>query len=168
MSFKSQFLAASAAILMATTAFAEGVEVHDPYARSASSMATTGAAFMVIHNHGGPDDRLIGATSDVAARVELHTHREDENGVMRMIHVEEGLELPTDGEIIMERGGHHVMFMGLNAPFTQGDVIDVTLVFETAGEIVVQVPVDLERQPGEGAHSGHDHKHDHSHGTKTD
>jgi len=35
-------------------------------------------------------------------------------------------------------------------------------------EIVVQVPVDLERQPGEGAHSGHDQKHEHSHGTKTD
>lgn len=180
MSFKSQFLAASAAILMATTAFANGVEVHDPYARSASSMATTGAAFMVIHNHGGPDDRLIGATSDVAARVELHTHREDANGVMRMIHVEEGFDLPTDGEILMERGGHHVMFMGLNAPLVQGDVIDVTLIFETAGEVVVQVPVDMERQPGEGAHSGHDHshghshdhksehKHDHSHGTKTD
>ena len=180
MSFKSQFLAASAAILMATTAFANGVEVHDPYARSASSMATTGAAFMVIHNHGGPDDRLIGATSDVAARVELHTHREDANGVMRMIHVEEGFDLPTDGEILMERGGHHVMFMGLNAPLVQGDVIDVTLIFEKAGEVVVQVPVDMERQPGEGAHSGHDHshghshdhksehKHDHSHGTKKD
>jgi len=174
MSFKSTFLAASAAILMATTAFAEGVEVHHPYARSASNMATTGAAFMVIHNHGGPDDRLIGATSDVAARVELHTHREDDNGVMRMIHVEEGFDLPTDGEIIMERGGHHVMFMGLNAPLTQGDVIDVTLIFETAGEVVVQVPVDLERQPGAGAHSGHGQSHSHSqshshgHGTKKD
>ncbi|MFU8883711.1 MAG: copper chaperone PCu(A)C [Rhodobacterales bacterium] len=172
MSFKSQFLAASAAILMATTAFANGVEVQDPYARSASNMATTGAAFMVIHNHGGPDDRLIGATSEVAARVELHTHREDANGVMRMIHVEEGFDLPSDGEIIMERGGHHVMFMGLNAPLVQGDVIDVTLIFETAGEVVVQVPVDMKRQPGEGAHAGHDHsqehKHGHSHGTKKD
>lgn len=160
MSFKSRFLAASAAILMATTAFAEGVKVDNPYARSASEMATTGAAFMVIRNNGGPDDRLIGVTSDVAARVELHTHREDDNGVMRMIHVEEGFDLPGDGEIIMERGGHHVMFMGLTAPLVQGDVIGVTLVFETAGEVVVPVPVDLERQPGAGAHSGHGAKKD--------
>lgn len=164
MSFKSQLLAASAAILMATTAFANGVEVHDPYARSASNMATTGAAFMVIHNHGGPDDRLIGATSDVAARVELHTHREDENGVMRMIHVEEGFDLPTDGEIIMERGGHHVMFMGLTQPFSQGDIISLTLVFEQAGNVQIDVPVDLDRAPQDGAHGGHSHNHGHSQG----
>jgi periplasmic copper chaperone A len=155
MSFKSTILAATAAIVMASTAFAEGVEVHDAYARSASEMAATGAAFMVIHNHGGAPDRLVGASSDIAARVELHTHREDSNGVMRMIHVEEGFDLPTDGEIIMERGGHHVMFMGLTKPLKQGDVIDLTLTFETAGDVVVQVPVDLERQPQAGAHGGH-------------
>ena len=167
MSFTSRILAASAAVFIATTAMASGVEVHDPYARSASSMATTGAAFMVIHNHGGPDDRLIGVSTDIAERAELHTHREDDNGVMRMIHVEEGFDLPTDGEIILERGGHHVMFMGLNAPMVQGDVIDVTLIFETAGEVVVQVPVDLERAPGDDAHSGHGGHGGHSgHGTK--
>ncbi len=158
MSFKPTILAASAAIFMAATAFAEGVEVRDAYARSASEMAQTGAAFMVIHNQGGASDRLIGVSSDAAAKVELHTHHEDSNGVMRMIHVEEGFDLPTDGEIVMERGGNHVMFMGLIAPFKQGDMIDLTLIFETAGEVVVQVPVDLDRQPqasGHGNHSGH-------------
>lgn len=155
MSFKSTILAASAAVFMAFPAFAAGIEVHDAYARSASEMATTGAAFMVIHNHGGAADRLIGVTSDVAEKVELHTHREDANGVMRMIHVEDGFDLPEDGEIVMERGGHHVMFMGLKAPMAQGDMIDLTLVFAQAGEVAVQVPVDLERMPQAGAHGGH-------------
>jgi periplasmic copper chaperone A len=155
MSLKSIICAAGAAAFLAFPAFAQGIEVHDAYARSASGMATTGAAFMVIHNHGGAADRLIGVSSDVAEKVELHTHREDANGVMRMIHVEEGFELPTDGEIVMERGGHHVMFMGLTAPMVQGDVIDLTLVFAQAGEVTVQVPVDLERMPQAGAHGGH-------------
>lgn len=164
MSFTPRLLAAGAALFLATTAFAEGIEVHDAYARSASAMAQTGAAFMVIHNHGGPDDRLVGAASDIAARVELHTHEEDTNGVMRMIHVEQGFDLPTDGEIILQRGGHHVMFMGLTAPLEQGDMIDLTLVFEQAGEVTVQVPVDLERMPEAGAHGGHGgHSKGHNH-----
>lgn len=155
MSFKSTILAASAAVFLAFPAFAQGIEVQDPYARSASEMATTGAAFMVITNTGGAADRLIGASSDVAEKVELHTHKEDANGVMRMIHVEEGFDLPEDGEIVMERGGHHVMFMGLKAPMVQGDMIDLTLVFAQAGEVAVQVPIDLERMPQAGAHGGH-------------
>jgi copper(I)-binding protein len=158
MSFKSKVLAASAAVFMAFPAFAAEIEVNDAYARSASDMAATGAAFMVINNNGGPADRLIGVSSDVADKVELHTHREDANGVMRMIHVEEGFELPADGEIVMARGGHHVMFMGLKAPMKQGDMIDLTLTFEQAGDVVVQVPVDLERKPehgAQGSHGGH-------------
>jgi copper(I)-binding protein len=165
MSLKSTILAASAAVFLAFPAFAQAIEVHDAYARSASSMATTGAAFMVIHNHGRAADRLIGASSEVAEKVELHTHREDANGVMRMIHVEEGFDLPTDGEIVMERGGHHVMFMGLKAPMVQGEMIDLTLVFEQAGAVAVQVPVDLERMPQAGAHGAHGGHGTMDHGT---
>lgn len=157
MSFKSTILAASAAVFLALPALAAGIEVQDPYARSASDMATTGAAFMVITNAGGTADRLIGVASEAAEKVELHTHREDSNGVMRMIHVEEGFDLPADGQIVMERGGHHVMFMGLKKPMAQGDMIDVTLTFEQAGDVTVQIPVDLERQPQAGAHGGMTH-----------
>lgn len=157
MSFKSTIIAASAAAFLALPAFAAGIEVHDAYARSASEMAVTGGAFMVIQNQGGEADRLIGASSDAAEKVELHTHKEDANGVMRMIHVEEGFDLPADGEIVMERGGHHVMFMGLKQPMKQGDMIDLILTFEKAGDVVVQVPVDLERQPQAGAHGSMNH-----------
>jgi copper(I)-binding protein len=72
---------------------------------------------------------------------------------MRMIHVEEGFALPEGGEIRMERGGHHVMLMGLTAPFEQGGTIPLTLIFETSGEVTLDVPVDLERAPADG----HDH-----------
>lgn len=154
MSFKSALLAASAAIAFALPALAADIIVMDPYARSASASAKTGAAFMVIHNHGAIDDRLIGVASPAAKKVELHTHIEDASGVMKMTHVEEGFALPSDGMIMMKRGGHHVMFMGLTAPFDQGNMVPVTLIFETAGEIEIEVPVDLERKD-DGM--GHDH-----------
>jgi copper(I)-binding protein len=118
----------------------------------------TAAAFMVIYNQGGAADRLIGVRSDVAARTELHTHISDENGVMQMVEVEEGFELPTDGEILMQRGSHHVMFMGVTEPLVDGQVIPVTLVFETAGEVVVDVTVDMDRAAADAMdHGSMDH-----------
>lgn len=152
MSFKSALIAGLFAAFSATTAFADGIEVHDAYAR-ANPGAKAGAAFMMIHNHGGEADRLIGVASPAAKRVELHTHIEDANGVMQMVHVEEGFELPTDGEIHMERGGKHVMFMGLTDSFDDGNMIPLTLIFEKAGEIAIEIEVDLDREDGAG------HKH---------
>ena len=151
--FKTSALIGATALFLATSAMAE-IEVHDAYARSSASMSTSGAAFMMIHNHGGEDDRLVAVSTDIAARAELHTHEQDANGVMRMIHVEEGFDLPDDGEIAMQRGGAHVMLMGLTDTLEQGDIVTLTLTFEKAGDVVIEVPVDLERQDHGGMTHG--------------
>lgn len=154
MSFRTLSLAAIAGLSLALPAFAGEITVHDPYARVSASMSTSGAAFMVLRNDGAEDDRLVSAASDVAERVELHTHKSDENGVMRMIHVEEGFVLPAGGEHALARGGDHVMFLGLTRPLAQGDTVSVTLSFEKAGDMVVDIPVDLERKPMHGKMQG--------------
>lgn len=161
MSVKSTLLAVLFAASSFAPALAGDIEIHNAYARAASPNAKSGAAFMMVHSHSGTDDRLIGVASPVAARVELHTHLEDANGVMKMVHVEEGLALPANGRIMMKRGGNHVMFMGLNESFEQGKKIPLTLIFEQAGEMEFEIEVDLERDAGHGM--GHDH--DHSHGS---
>ncbi|MBT8168275.1 copper-binding protein [Phaeobacter gallaeciensis] len=158
MSFKSILFTAVATLGLTTSAFAADVMVKDAYARSAGKNAKTGAAFMMIMNHGAENDRLINATSDVAKRVELHTHKENGDGVMQMLHVEEGFAIPAGEMHPLKRGGDHVMFMGLNQPFVQGEMIPVTLVFEKAGEVKVEIPVDLERKPAEGGMSHGTHK----------
>ncbi|WP_299981868.1 copper chaperone PCu(A)C [uncultured Ruegeria sp.] len=131
---------------------ADVINVDDAYARSAGKSAKAGAAFMMIENQGETDDRLIGAASDVADRVELHTHKIDENGVAKMMQVEDGILIPAGETHMLKRGGDHVMFMGLNAPFEQGAMVPVTLIFEQAGEVVVEIPIDLERKDN-GGHS---------------
>jgi len=164
MSLKTLLLAVTAATAFSTASFADhkSVEIEDAYARVSSPSAKTGAAFLHITNHTDVDDRLIGVKSDVAARVELHTHEAGENGVMRMIHVEEGFDLPAGSEHVLKRGGDHVMLMGLNRSLAHGDVVPVTLVFEKAGEMTVDIKVDLERKAQHGA--GHTHGHGHSDG----
>jgi len=146
---------AATTILCAIPALAADITVEDAYARASSPNAKAGAAFMLITNGGTQDDRLVDASSDIAARVELHTHVQD-GDVMRMVHVEEGFALPAGETVVLERGGKHVMFMGLNTSLDQGDTVEVTLTFENAGEILVEIPVDLERMPkGHGHGMGH-------------
>ncbi len=159
MSFKSTLFAATAAALsFAMPALAGDIMVQDPYARTSTMMSKSGAAFMVLMNHGAEDDRLVAASSDVAQRVELHTHKEGANGVMQMIEVEEGFPVPAGGMHALARGGDHVMFMGLNRSLAQGDIITLTLTFEKAGDMTIEVPVDLERKPMQGMQHQHGQK----------
>lgn len=155
MSFKLNLLAALAVTTLSTAAFAQSsIAVNDAYARSSGKAATAGAAFMMIENTGDSDDQLVGVKSDVAARVELHTHKIDENGVAQMMQVEGGFSIPAGETHMLKRGGDHVMFMGLKQPFEQGAKIPVTLIFEQAGEVSIEIPVDLDRQDS-GAHMKH-------------
>ena len=140
----TQSLLCAGAIAFALPAWAE-ISVSDAYARVSTAMSTSGAAFLAIHNSGPEEDRLIGVKSTVAARTELHTHKADANGMMQMLHVPEGFPIPAGGLHLLERGGDHVMFMGLQQRLAHGDTVHLTLVFEKAGEIEIDVPVDLER-----------------------
>ena len=136
-----------------------GIQVHDAYAFAALPTAPTAAAFMMIHNHGTVDDHLISVSSDVAARTELHDHVMNDAGVAQMVQRAEGYDIPGyDGELLLQRGGAHVMFMGLKEPFVDGMVIALTLHFEKAGDVVIEVPVDLSRMTEDAApmdHSAH-------------
>lgn len=154
-----RFAAALAASLFTLPALAMdgAIHVEDAYARASGPSAKAGAMFMHLMNTGEADDTLIAATSDVAQRVELHTHQEDAGGVMKMLEIDGGIPVPAGGMAMLKRGGDHVMLMGLTRPLNDGDTVTVTLTFETAGEITVEVPVDLNRKP-EG-HGGHGHGH---------
>ena len=83
--------------------------------------------------------------SDIAERVELHTHKAGSDGVMQMLHVPEGFEIPAGGSHALARGGDHVMFMGLTERPAEGAVVSVVLTFERAGEMTVEIPVDNAR-----------------------
>jgi copper(I)-binding protein len=64
-----------------------------------------------------------------------------EGNVMRMRERDGGLEIPPGATVTLAPGNLHLMMMGLKEPFKQGDKVPVTLVFEKAGKIDVELAV---------------------------
>lgn len=156
--FRPTLTAIAAALTLALTAPAlqaedhpEGIHIHDAYARAS---AQSGAIFFVIHNNTGEDLTLLGASSDVAEMTELHTHREDANGVMQMGKIEGGVALPAGEMHEFARGADHIMLMGLTAPLKDGDVVHVTLTFDKADPVSFDAVVDNSRMTAPEAPMG--------------
>ncbi|MCW5752857.1 MAG: copper chaperone PCu(A)C [Alphaproteobacteria bacterium] len=113
--------------------------------------ARNGAGYLVIHNEGPAADRLVRAESGAARAVELHTHIRD-GEIVRMRPVE-AIELPPGAAVRLAPGGQHLMFLGLARPFAAGEKVAVTLVFERAGRLEIELAVTaLRPAAGHGHH----------------
>lgn len=115
--------------------------VHHAWSRLLPPSTPNGAAYFELANRGPDPDRLLGAATPRANKAELHTHVHD-NGVMRMREVEGGVAVPAGQTVRFAPGGLHVMLMGLNAPLAKGERFPLTLRFEKAGEVKVEVVVE--------------------------
>ncbi len=129
------------------------ITVEKPWARATAPRAHAGAAFMTLTNAGPEADRLVAADAPVAEITELHTHIMD-GGIARMRPVE-AIEVPAGGSASLQPGGLHVMMIGLTQQLREGDVFPLTLTFESAGEITVDVTVQHIGFRGHG--NGHSH-----------
>ena len=140
------------AALFAGLSIAQGAEssiqVQDAWARQAPMMPPmghmhtaggNGAVYVTLRNTGQDAETLVGASSDAAEHVELHeTIREGD--VMRMRPVAK-LEVPAGGILEMKPGGIHIMLINLKHDLRAGDRIHVTLSFEHAAPVSLEVSV---------------------------
>jgi copper(I)-binding protein len=143
-------LIAALLALVPAVAFAQ-VEVTAPWARATAPGAQVGAAYLTLAAPGG--DRLVGAEAPVARTVELHTHLM-EGGIARMRPVD-AVEVPAGAPVAFAPGGLHVMLTGLARPLRQGETFPLTLLFEKAGRVTVQVRVEGAGARGPSGHHGH-------------
>ncbi|MDM7948643.1 copper chaperone PCu(A)C [Hydrogenophaga sp.] len=138
------------------------LRVDHPYATPTLPGLNTGAVyFRGIRNTGKFPDRLLSATTPVAARVEIHrmTMKAD---VMQMRAVP-SLEIPAGLSVPMKHGsadGHHLMLLDLKAPLRDGERFPVTLTFERAGTREVMAWVQTPRTSGTGSKAA-EHRHRH-------
>ena len=144
-----------AAVLVSSVAVAQTPSM--PHAASAWARPTVagqsaGGGYVTIVG-GNAADRLISASAPVAKSVELHT-MEMQGDVMRMRQIPD-VAVPAGTEVALKPGGKHLMFMGLKEPLQAGSSFPLTLRFEKAGEVTVQVKVAVQAPSDAGAA----HKH---------
>ena len=136
--------------------------IDHPFIPATVKVAPVAAGYMTIKNTGSEDDRLVSISSNFSGKQEIHTMKMVE-GVMRMRPLQDGIVIPAGGEAKLAKGGDHMMFIKLNEPMQAGELRDVTLVFEKAGEVkigmIVIDPADLDGDHKDD-HSGHtEHNH---------
>jgi copper(I)-binding protein len=133
-----------ATALLPMAAWAQGgalqhgsLTLEAPWTRAAGQ-GGQGAGFLTIRNAGGAD-RLLSASTPAAGRTELHTMLRD-GDIMRMRQVE-AIAVPANGAVSLAPGGLHIMLIGLTRPLVVGESLPLTLVFEQAGAVTLQLAV---------------------------
>jgi copper(I)-binding protein len=125
--------------------------IDHPYA-TPSLKGTTNVSvyFRGIQNKGEQPDRLTGATSPQAQRVAMHL-MSTQGSIMQMREVSV-VDLPPNSTTLFRhnKGGYHLMLVGLKQALKDGDRFDITLTFERAGRqtvnVWVQTPRDAESE----------------------
>jgi copper(I)-binding protein len=93
------------------------------------------AGYVIVHNSGGTGDQLTSVTSTLSDDITMHVTKDQK---MEQVSA---LPVPAGGELDLERGGNHLMFMGLKKQPKLGEKVAVELHFEKADPIRVELPV---------------------------
>ena len=136
--------------LVSTSVFSQ-VQISDAWSRATPPGAKIAAGYLTIRNQGAAADRLIGASSPAAARVEPHV-TEKQGEVMRMREVK-GYDVPAKGSYELKPGGAHLMLVDIKRPLKEGDKVPLVLRFQKAGEVKVDLEVKALGAPA--GHGGH-------------
>lgn len=130
------------------------IHIVHPWTRATPKGAKVAGGYMTLTNKGTQADRLIGGSSEVAGRFEIHEMR-TEDGVMRMRQLPKGLEIKPGETVKLEPGSYHIMMMDLKEPVQEGKRVQGTLTFERAGSIKVEY---VAAAMGGKSDHGHGHK----------
>lgn len=114
--------------------------ISDAWARPSMGMDQPAAAYMVITNSTGQADALLSVSTPGASSVEIHETSTDTSGMTGM-HPVARIDVPAGGTVKLAPGGFHLMIMGLTKPLEVGGKLELDLVFEHAGKVVVQAEV---------------------------
>ncbi len=117
----------------------DGVEVSDAWSRPTPAGTATSAVYMTLR--ADADDALVGVAVDPSVASMAMAHETATADGQISIDLIEGVDLPAGVEVRFEPGGHHVMLEGLAQPLARGDAVELTLNFEHAESMVVEVAV---------------------------
>src|SRR2546426_10251909 len=152
---RTAFLVAAALLLWAGNAIAENfsigaIEIGNPWTRATPKGATVAGAYMTINNKGSAPDRLLGGSTPLAGRFEVHRMVMDQ-GVAKMRPIEGGLEIKPGETVELKPGSFHIMLTGLKQLLEKGQKVKGTLEFEKAGKVEMEYTVEAVGATGPAA-----------------
>ncbi|MBI2331025.1 MAG: copper chaperone PCu(A)C [Chloroflexi bacterium] len=117
----------------------EGVQAGNFWMRSGLKDGNS-ATYMMLTNFTDSDVALLGASSDVAAAVEIHLSSVGADGTMKM-EKQDSVGIPAGAVLELKPGSYHIMFIGLTKDLAVGDEITLTLHFDGYDDLTLTVPV---------------------------
>ena len=132
---------AATATKAATTpaAVAGTISIENPFARATTNDVS--AVFMTVKNSGSTADRLVNAKVDPAIAGTVEVHETVTQGATSKMQKVAGIDIPANGSAELKSGGYHIMLMNVKREIKEGETLEVTVVFEKAGEVKVKAPV---------------------------
>jgi copper(I)-binding protein len=115
------------------------VQISDLYAFQTSESQKNGAVFMTLENTSDQEYRIKGASTDIAASVELHM-MDMADDKMEMRAVPE-IIIPAGETIMLEPSGYHIMLMDLKAPLETGESFPMRLILNNDAFIETTVNI---------------------------
>jgi copper(I)-binding protein len=131
------------------------ITIEHPWSRATPGGVMVAAGYLTIRNSGERPDRLVSVTTDIAGSAEVHEMKVVD-GVMQMRPLPDGVVVPAGGEVALEPGANHLMFVGLQRPLKEGESFAATLTFEKAGSVEVTFMVE---KPGATAPASEHESH---------
>jgi copper(I)-binding protein len=119
---------------------AGAVVVEAPWSRATPGGAKVASGYMRITNTGSEPDRLVGGSTVVAERFEVHRSTVVE-GVAHMEPVSGGLEIAPGQTVELKPGSLHAMLVNLRQGLKPGETVKGMLVFEKAGVLKIEYQV---------------------------
>ena len=117
------------------------IEVSNPWAPATGSVLTNTAVYLSLTDVGTKADELTGASTAVAQKTELHVF-DVKDGVYGMHKVDGIAVTPGSAATVLRPGGAHVMLESLKRPLRAGTTFPLTLDFQRAGQLQVEVRVE--------------------------
>ena len=128
------------------------LRIEEPWSRESPPGTSVGFGYMRVTNTGERPDRLVAGRSPLAEDVRFHRTVRQEDGTTKMVRQKDGVAIPAGATIKFEPGGYHVMLIGLQRPVGPEKPVPLTVRFERAGEVEMNLAVQPLGATGPPAH----------------
>ena len=126
-------------LVMSTLVIAQNFTVSSGFVRETIPGTSISSAYMTLTNTSEKSVTLVGASSKISPRIEIHQHTMS-NGMMKMRKLD-SIVINSKDTVMLQPSGLHLMIFDIKEPLKHGDLITLTLHFSSHANVEIQLPV---------------------------